>query len=298
MDRQLSSLIIEVRVNEYAMRDENPAVPWTPREIADDASACRAAGASIVHFHGRANDGAPDHRFEVYRDAMLAIRESSDILIHPTLGYVNLDASAEERLSNVMRLAADPRTRPDFAPMDMGSTNVDWYEPETPRFRTEGLIYKNGTDTLAYFARSIADAGMTPALVMWNVSFVRQMNAFLDIGLLKDPCWVSLLMTEGISVAAHPATERGLTAYLDFLPGDRRILWAACNGSGSILPLLDKIITSGGHIQLGLGDHHYAEIGRPSNAELIHRISERARELGRKVATPAEVKRALNMANG
>lgn len=295
MNRLLKSLIIEVRVNEYAMRDGNPAVPWTTREIADDATACRAAGASIVHFHGRADDGAPDHRFEVYRDAMLAIREGSDVLIHPTLGYVNLDASAEERLSNVMRLAVDPRTRPDFAPMDMGSTNVDWYEPATPRFRTEGLIYKNGTDTLTYFARSIVAAGMTPALVMWNVSFVRQMNAFLDVGLLKDPCWVSLLMTEGISVAAHPATVEGLDAYLAFLSADRRILWAACNGSGSILPLLDKIIASGGHIQLGIGDHHYGEIGRPSNAELIHRVARRARELGREIATPDETRSALAM---
>src|SRR6186713_752856 len=106
MHSATTNLIIEVRVNEYAMRDGNPAVPWTTREIAEDAAACRAAGASIVHFHGRADDGAPDHRFEPYRDTMLAIRDGSDILIHPTLGYVNLDASAEERLSNVMRLAA------------------------------------------------------------------------------------------------------------------------------------------------------------------------------------------------
>jgi 3-keto-5-aminohexanoate cleavage enzyme len=62
-----------------------------------------------------------------------------------------------------------------------------------------------------------------------------------------------------------------------------------------MLPLLDKVITSGGHIQLGLGDHPYAEIGRPSNAELIARIARRARELGRDVATPAEVRGMLDM---
>ena len=42
-------MIIEARINEYAMRDDNPHVPWTPDEIAETAARCREAGASIVH---------------------------------------------------------------------------------------------------------------------------------------------------------------------------------------------------------------------------------------------------------
>jgi len=34
----MNKLIIEVRVNEYAMRDESPYVPWTPAEL---GSTCR-----------------------------------------------------------------------------------------------------------------------------------------------------------------------------------------------------------------------------------------------------------------
>ena len=33
----MKTLIIEVRVNEYAMRDENPHVPWTAAEIGREA---------------------------------------------------------------------------------------------------------------------------------------------------------------------------------------------------------------------------------------------------------------------
>jgi 3-keto-5-aminohexanoate cleavage enzyme len=50
-------LIIEVRINEYEMRQANPHVPWTAQEIAADAAACREAGASIVHFHARTAEG-------------------------------------------------------------------------------------------------------------------------------------------------------------------------------------------------------------------------------------------------
>lgn len=50
------------RINEYMMREEgNPHVRYTPEEIAADAVACREAGASIVHFHARQPDGAPEH---------------------------------------------------------------------------------------------------------------------------------------------------------------------------------------------------------------------------------------------
>ena len=82
----MQKLIIEVRVNEYASRRGNPRVPWLSAEIARDAAECRAAGATILHFHGRGPDGAPDHRFECYRDVILAAREACDILLHPTLG--------------------------------------------------------------------------------------------------------------------------------------------------------------------------------------------------------------------
>ena len=46
----MPKVMIEVRCNEYAMRDENPNVPWSPEEIANDAVLCEDAGASIFHF--------------------------------------------------------------------------------------------------------------------------------------------------------------------------------------------------------------------------------------------------------
>jgi len=44
----MKKMILEARINEYAMRDENPHVPWTADEIAETAARCREAGASIV----------------------------------------------------------------------------------------------------------------------------------------------------------------------------------------------------------------------------------------------------------
>lgn len=293
----MQKLVIEARVNEYAGRDGNGAVPWLPEEIARDAAACRAAGSAILHFHGRAPDGAPDHRFEAYRDTILATREESDILIHPTLGYVTLDATAEQRFANILRLAADPATRPEFAPMDMGSTNVDWYDPAARAYTTKGLIYRNGTDTLEHFAGAIRANAMTPYLVAWNIGFTRQTGAFLDMGLLQAPAYVCFCLTDGVMLAGHPGTPEGLDAHTRFLPSGHRVEWTACNFNGDLLKLTEKIITEGGHVSIGLGDYPYAEYGRPTNAELIRRVASQARSLGREVATPAEARAILGVPN-
>src|SRR2546430_6236667 len=55
--------------------------------------------------------------------------------------------------------------------------------PYTTLFRsyaTQGLIYKNGTDTLAHFAGQIRGAGITPYLSTWTVGAMRQIGTFLD----------------------------------------------------------------------------------------------------------------------
>ena len=36
----MKKMILEARINEYAMRDENPHVPWTADEIAETAARC------------------------------------------------------------------------------------------------------------------------------------------------------------------------------------------------------------------------------------------------------------------
>jgi uncharacterized protein (DUF849 family) len=291
----VQKLVIEARVNEYATREGNSQVPWLPDEIARDAAECRDAGAAILHFHGRTPDGAPDHRFEAYRDTILATRVQSDILIHPTLGYVTLDAAAEQRIANILRLADDPATKPEFAPMDMGSTNVDWYDPVARAYTTKGLIYRNGTDTLEHFAHAIRARAMAPYLVAWNIGFTRQIGAFLDMGLLTGPAYVCFCLTDGVMLAGHPGTAEGLDAHTRFLPQGHAIEWTACNFNGDLLKLTEKIITEGGHVSIGLGDYPYAEYGRPSNAELIGRVADQARALGREVATPAEARAILGV---
>ncbi len=294
----MKKLIIEARINEYMLREQgNPHVPYSPAEIAADAAACRDAGAAIVHFHARKPDGSPEHSADAYTDTMRRVRSASDILVHPTLGYNTVDDhSGEARLRHILELAKDPSTAPHFVPLDMGSLNVDRYNPHDKRFETTTQIYTNPTGDLMYFAKQVRAAGLKPYLTCQNIGFLRYANAFADMGLLDEPLYMCLVMTDNVYLGGHPPTLKGLQAHLDFLPPGKKVEWTAMSYGGNLFGLVAAIVSQGGHVSIGLGDHPYSELGAPTNADLIRRVVAIALECGREIATPAQAWQMLNPA--
>jgi uncharacterized protein (DUF849 family) len=286
--------IIEVRINEYAGRTDNPNVPWQPDEIAQAAEACRAAGASIVHFHARRSDGSPSHDVEAYAATIRAIRAASDLLVHPTLGQITVSGD-QARMAAVEALALDPATRPDFAPIDMGSTNIDVYDPAQKRFRTAENVYINSAKTLAYFAARMRELGVKPHLHAWNVPFMRTIEAFVDARLVNEPVLAGIVLTEGGLNGGHPGTIRGLEAMVDFLRPGPRVEWTVMCKHGNVLPVAAAALERGGHVSIGLGDYPYLELGAPTNAEVVKEVARMARSMGRQPASPQEVRAMLGM---
>lgn len=292
----MEKLIIEARINEFMMRERgNPHVPYSPDEITADAIACRKAGAAVLHFHARKRDGRPDHATATYAEIVRSIRQSNDILVHPTLGDVTLDAGPEKRLEHILEMMKDPASGPHMAPADMGSLNVDVYNPQARRFETNERVYKNSTQTLAYFCENMRRVGVKPYLSCWNIGFTRYAAAFMDMGLIDQPAYVGFILTDNSFLGGHPGTLKGLQAHLDFLPADKRVVWTVVNYGGNLLTLAGAIIALGGHISIGIGDYTYPELGHPTNADLVRRIVQIAQDVGREVATPEEAKLILGI---
>ncbi len=69
------------------MKANNPAVPYTVSEIAEEARRCREAGASIIHLHVREDDGTPTQSAARFEACINAIKHvSPDIIIQPSTG--------------------------------------------------------------------------------------------------------------------------------------------------------------------------------------------------------------------
>ena len=180
----MDKLIIEARVNEFMMRTQgNPHVPYSSQEIVADALACRKAGAAVLHFHARKPDGAPDHATESYAQTVRAIRQSSDILVHPTLGDVALEAGPEKRLAHILEMMKDPATGPHMAPADMDSLNIDIYNSQARRFETKERVYQNSTSTLTQI-----DA----VLILLKEPYLTEPALVVRCGALKPPVTESI----------------------------------------------------------------------------------------------------------
>lgn len=288
----MRKVILEARINEYAKRDRNPHVPWSASEIATAARSSADAGASIIHFHARKPDGSPSHDYADYRDVVAEIRAVADVMIHPTLGVEALQAGAEERLDHVLRLAADG-LNPDFAPLDMVSSNADIFDAGKRAFTTEDTVYVNTTGTLRYFAQTLRGADITPYSQIWHIPALRQMTAFLEAGYLDPPLFLSLAMTAGGFVATHPGTEAGLRAYFPFLPTNVAVHWTTALFGGNLLELIPTIVESGGHVSIGIGDYPYPELDHPENGRLIAEAARIIRDCGAEVATVEEARAML-----
>jgi 3-keto-5-aminohexanoate cleavage enzyme len=289
----MGKMIIEARINETTKRTVNPNIPYTPDEIIADALACAAAGASIVHFHARTPDGGESNDPAVYRAVITAVRAKSDILIHTTLGQFD-STDAAQRTAHVAELSRTG-AKPDIAPLDMGSFNVDIFDPKTRDFVPgTSFIYTNPTDNLRAMADQLRGFGIKPQAVPWSVPSGRLMQAFLDAGLLEAPAFAGFILTGETIMAAHPTSLRGIEAYVD-LCTDERIAWSMMSYGANLIPLVPDIARMGGHVSIGLGDYPYLELGQPTNADVVRAVADASRAADREVATPAETRAILAM---
>lgn len=280
-------LILEARVNEYTGRDPNPNVPWTVEELGRTADAVREAGASGFHFHARKPDGAPDVAYDAVRAVVERVRSGSDIFIHPTLGMNAQTIDPEERLEPILRLVEDG-LRPDVAPMDMGTGNIDRLTADGSGFATQENVYYNTTGTLMYFAERLREVGVKPYLQIWNIPFLRLSEAFYRMGLFDGPLWMSF----GVSGGRPRALLGSSLAVRD---PEIPVEWSVA-GSTNLVELAPMVIEAGGHLSVGIGDYAYPELGYPTNEELIAQVAELVRRSGREIATPDEAREMLGIA--
>jgi uncharacterized protein (DUF849 family) len=285
----MNKLIINVRLNEWEMRGPNTNIPYSPSEIATDAALCREAGASIVHVHARQADGGKSHDPAVYVEITEKIRASSDVLIHTTLGNVYNEGDAGARTAHV------DAARPDIATVDIGSTNMDVYNPAGKKWKTTDKCYVNSIADCLFFANRMKKIGVKPSLGIWTIAFMRTADAFIDMGVLEAPALAKIALCGGGRIAGHEATPAGLSAYFHAIPPDGRIQWAVCTKHANVFPCAAVAIANGGHVAPGLGDYHYPELGYPTNAELVRHIVRMAQAMGREVATPEDAKQILHM---
>ena len=81
---RLDTIIIKACLNGGRGREDNPNIPWTPEEVAQEAVRCHEAGASIVHIHARNPDGGTSYETDWYAQTDGLIRSRCDLVLNHT----------------------------------------------------------------------------------------------------------------------------------------------------------------------------------------------------------------------
>ncbi len=288
-----NKVIIEARINEYNMRGVNPNVPWKVEEIVEEAQRVREAGASILHFHARTDTGGAVNNPEIYGEIIRRIREKTDILLLPTLGFNSNDKDTD-RIRMIRALAESEETRPDLIPLDTGTVNLEQYDADKKCFVDTGAVYSNPTDVLEYCAAEMLKCRIKVKMTCWDMGFVRRGSRLLEMGRITKPGYFLFHLTEGRFITGHPCTKTGIDALRSVLPEEECYWSVNCKG-GNLLTMAPYILEQGGNIAIGIGDYDYGELGAPGNAQLVGRIADMAKNCGREPAAPAEVKKLLNI---
>ncbi len=256
-------------------REQQPALPITPQEMALAAKACRDAGASIVHLHVRNNDGTPSASPARFEECLNAIRAVTDIVVEFTTGGA-IGMSDDERLAPVAH-------GPEMASLDCGSVN----------FVDE--ILPNSLPSMRRFAKMMLEKGVKPTFECFDVGHVYNARILISEGLVKPPYHFTFVL--GVP-GAMPATVEALLMMKAALPVDADLEWTGIGvgGRGSVLiPPVSALM--GGHARVGFEDNIYYTRGRlaDSNAQLVQRIADTVVSYGMEVASPDDVRERFGL---
>jgi uncharacterized protein (DUF849 family) len=266
-----------------ATREQCPAIPYTPKEIAEEAKRAVDSGAAIVHIHARTADGAADWRVETFAEIQSEVRARTDVIINFSTGAIGIPV--EERIAHIRDL------KPDIGALNMGSMNYAIYSSKKKAFYHDH-VFANPFKDIQYFLETMNNAGVRPELECFDAGHIANTRPLIDMGVLKAPYQFSLIM--GV-LGGIPGTTRHLVNQVDSLPPDSH--WQVIGIGLNQWALVASAIAMGGNVRIGLEDNFYLKEDQmaKSNGELVAKAARLVQDLGRPVATVAQARKLLGL---
>lgn len=280
----MSKTILTVAVTGLAAnRDQCPAIPYTPQEIADEAYRSWQAGASVVHIHAREDDGRPTQRVEVYQQIKQKIEEKCDVIINFSTGTVGVPK--EDRIRHITEL------KPSIAALNMGSMNYAKYSSKKKSFVFD-FCFENKFSTIEFFLRHMVQSGVKPELECFDAGHVTNAEPFIDMGLLKEPIQYSFIM--GV-LGGIKASKKNLAYQASQIASTST--WEVIGIGLQQWEMVQAALDLGGHVRVGLEDNFYLSEGKmaQSNAQLVEQAVNMTLSSGRTIASVAEAKIMLGI---
>jgi len=266
-----------------ASRKQCPAIPYTPREIADEALRAWDEGATVVHIHARNDDGSPTWAPETFAAIRDEVRARCPVILNFSTGALDEDTTLQERMIR--------EVRPDVAALNMGSMNYAKYSERRKDFVFD-LIFPNTFGKIRRLLAAMVEAGVHPELECFDTGHTTSTAPLLDMGLLAPPLEFSFIM--GV-LGGLPSTIEALQLQKGLVPAGSS--WQVIGIGRDQWRLAAAALVLGGNVRVGLEDNFYLPEGEmaTSNGQLVARAVRLVRDVGRRPATLAETRTTLGV---
>jgi len=272
---------------------KHPALPVTPRQIADAAIEAAKAGAAVAHIHVRdPHTGKGSRDPKLYREVVERVRGSNtDVVINLTAGMggdfeigandPKVAGPNTDLVGPLERLVHVEELLPEICTLDCGTLN----------FGDGNMIYVSTPTYLRAGAKRIQELGVKPELEVFDTGHLWFTKQLLKEGLLDAQPLFQICL--GIPWGA-PADTTTMKAMVDNLPPGA--VWAGFGIGRLQMPMVAQAVLLGGNVRVGLEDNLYLERGVfASNGQLVERAIKIIELMGGRAVTPAETRKKLGL---
>jgi uncharacterized protein (DUF849 family) len=278
-DLKNKRIITVATTGAWPSKENNPNVPLTPAEIAEDVYSCWKAGAAVCHIHVRDSAGKAAMDFDNFKKTVELIRAHKDCDI-----VINLTTSGGVNLQEDDRIKPFAELKPEMASYDCGTMN--WQHV---------TIFENNPKFLEKLGLLMQEKNVKPEIEAFDPGMIYNAEYYVKKGVLKAPLHFQFCM--GVAGGI-----KGTTKNLVFMKGvmDETApgsTWSAFGVGACAMEIMYAAIALGGHIRVGMEDNVMYKKGvlAENNTVFVARAKRIIEEFGCEVATPAEAREILNL---
>ena len=255
-------------------KEANPALPVTLDELVVAARESQAAGAAMIHIHVRDAAGLPTLDLARLREAVAAVRASTELIVQLSTG----GAVTDPFQARLAVLDAEP----DSCSLTTGTVNFG------------DDVFTNPWPFVAELYQQTQARGILPEFELFELGHVTALNRLLDEYGPPAGGHVHADFVMGVP-GGMPGTAPVLAAGVAMLPPGAT--WSATGVGRSSLPVMLAALSLGGNLRVGMEDTLSYGPKRPArdNAELVERAARLAAESFRPAATPDEARQILHL---
>jgi len=211
--------------------EQNPGIPLQPDEIVAQAIACEAAGAAMIHIHGRDRAGLSTMDLGVLSEIVAGVEESTRLVVQLSTGG-SVDDAFEDRL-RVLEL------NPESCSITLGTVNFG------------SKVFSNPLPFVTELYRETIVRGIVPEFECFDLGHVESLKRLLDEVGEPATAVVHCNLVMGVP-GGMPGNAATLVAARGALPADAS--WSATGIGRSHLPVMFAALALDGNLRVGMED--------------------------------------------